>query len=391
MELSLEKRQYKRLCAALRMALVTGTEQEALDAIDALKPMRGMATAKELTDFLERACVWSSCKVVDAIFSELGPIPYKGWALALALRCDREDIAMDLKARRINLLEDPDVPKEALDHNLLVVELTRGDMTGSSPRLFQDPQGRSVCSEIFRPFAPHEELLGSDYSRGTDVTKSCELIAKLANEQAFIPIVFDDLFRAALACASRAFASPASYVPGTPEACLDLAKAMLELHKQKLGGTERIEKLLGDLIVPSQDERLIIFICEQAPAVFYDQLCSQSWLRKNVGLVRRMVAHLVPGTEYQNGVLMSVLASGACFDQLEDLLGWKDTFTPGNLDRAIDAASEAGHAEIAAWLLTLRQDLSDTDKAQEATQHPEDSPKEGPGGEDLGELSDLLL
>ena len=148
------------------------------------------------------------------------------------------------------------------------------------------------------------------------------------------------------------------------------------------------------MVVPNQDERLIVWICEKAPEVFYDRLCSQSWLKKNVGLVRRMVAHLTPGTEYQNGVLLSVLAGGACFDQLEDLLGWQNTYTPANLDRAIDAASEAGHAEIAAWLLTLRQDLSDTAKSvEDAKAEEEPEQKEAPQDDegDLGDLSDLLL
>lgn len=394
MEMSVEKRHYKRLAAELRMALVSGTDEEALSAIKELAPLRGQATAKELTDFLERACVWASRDIVDAIFSYLGPIPYRGWALALALRCGREDIAYDLKARRTNLLEDPEIPEDLPERPLLIHDLTRGDMTGSSPKLFEDPEGRSVTSEIFRTFGPAEELVGADYSRGTDVRRSCELVAKLANDQSFIPIVFDDLFRAALACASRAYAYPTSYVPGTAESCLDLVDALLELWRQHLGGTDRIPELLGRMIVPNQDERLIVFICEKAPEVFYEKLCSQSWLRKNVGLVRRMVAHLVPGTEYQNGVLLTVLAKGACFDQLEDLLGWQNTYTAANLDRAIDAASEAEHAEIAAWLLTLRQDLADTEKtAEEAKAEEEPAQKEAPqdGGEDLGDLSDLLL
>ena len=107
MELSVEKRHYKRLAAELRMALVSGTDEEALSVIKELVPLRSYATPKELVDFLERACVWASREVVDAIIADLGPIPYCGWALALALRCDREDIAYDLKARRVNLLEDP--------------------------------------------------------------------------------------------------------------------------------------------------------------------------------------------------------------------------------------------------------------------------------------------
>lgn len=394
MELSVEKRHYKRLAAELRMALVSGTDEEALSAIKELVPLRSYATPKELVDFLERACVWASREVVDAIIADLGPIPYCGWALALALRCDREDIAYDLKARRVNLLEDPEIPESLPERSLLIHDLTRGDMTGSSPKLFEDPQGRSVTSEIFRTFGPSEELVGADYSRGTDARRSCELVAKLANDQSFIPVVFDDIFRAALACASRAHAYPASYVPGTAESCIELADALLELWRQHLGGTERIPELLGRMVVPNQDERLIVWICEKVPEVFYDRLCSQSWLKKNVGLVRRMVAHLTPGTEYQNGVLLSVLAGGACFDQLEDLLGWQNTYTPANLDRAIDAASEAGHAEIAAWLLTLRQDLSDTAKSvEDAKAEEEPEQKEAPQDDegDLGDLSDLLL
>lgn len=391
MELTVEKRQYKRLASALRIALVEGTDEEALSAIQAIKPLRDLASPKELTDFLERASVWSSRAVVDAIFSELGPIPYRGWALALALRCDREDIAYDLKARRVNLLEDPQIPKELPEYNLVCQDLTRGDLTASSPRILKDPQGRSVSSEVFRSFGDSEELLGSDYSRSTDIVRTCELVAKLANDQSFLDIVFDDLFRAAVACASRAFAHPSSYAPETPKACLDLADAMLSLHRQNLGGTKRMEELLGQMVAPGQDERLIVFICEKAPEVFYSELCSQSWLRKDVGLVRRMVPHLGEGTEYQNGILLSVLAQGGCFDQLEDMLGWQHTFTPANLDRAIDAASEAGHAEIAAWLLALRRDISDTAEAADAPQHEGAAASEKAAEDDLGDLSDLLL
>ena len=60
MELSVEKRHYKRLAAELRMALVSGTDEEALSAIKELVPLRSYATPKELVDFLERACVWAS-------------------------------------------------------------------------------------------------------------------------------------------------------------------------------------------------------------------------------------------------------------------------------------------------------------------------------------------
>ena len=52
-----------------------------------------------------------------------------------------------------------------------------------------------------------------------------------------------------------------------------------------------------------------------------------------------------------NGKLLELLAADGRMAQLEELGSWENTLTAGNVDAAMQAASAAGHAEAAAWLL----------------------------------------
>lgn len=393
MELTCEIRRYKRLMAEVRIQIVNGNDEETCAALKAVEPYLSQISPFEKVDLLERACLWSSKEIVDTLFDTLAPFVYRGWALALALRSGREEIARDLLRRGVDLLEDPTIPLGTPNRDELVRRLTRGGLTEVSKELFENPFAVSVTRGAFVPPSNSEALLGANYSRGYSIVTTVALIEKIASEGRFSAVVFDDLLRTALLLASSAHRNPASYPPETAESCLTLARALLKMCSNNKGDTERIDAVAARFITPDTDENTMAFICECAPQVFYQKLAGADWLQKNTDLVRAMVNHLTPGTQYQNGVLLRVLARGACLDELKEMRPWKNTFTSANINAAIDAASEAGHAEVAAWLLTVAQGVNDSKKGAAAHAKPQakSDQDERDDRDDLGDLSDLLL
>jgi len=178
----------------------------------------------------------------------LEPFPYRGWALALALRCAREDVARYLLGRGVDLLEDDRREDKYRPVSAYETHLSRHDLTRSSSRLLLNPFGRSVATEVFSPFSGNEQLLGGAFSTTTDIAATCDLVGRLACEGAFDPVVFDDLLRASVAHASDVMDAARNYAPYAIDACLGLAERMIRLWHENGQGGDGADLVLGGFV-----------------------------------------------------------------------------------------------------------------------------------------------
>lgn len=366
-----------------REALVAGSDERAIAHIRALAPVWKDVSPTEAVDLLERAATFGSASVMQALYESFGEFVYESWALALALRCANEDTARFLLDRGVDLLDNVRPP--TMFRALLPNEatFTRFALTRRSPTLFLNPMDPTMSTEVFEPFRgrANEHLAGSAYERETDLSATCDLVARLASEGRFDAVVFDDLFRAAMVRAWHALRHEGEHDEECAETCLAFGTRMLEMYHMHGQGDEYIRLILGNLIVPKVHPRIVEFVCDEAPDVFLERLEALKWLQRDVELVARMVPHLEPAGEELNGRLLLVLARAGRMAELEQLASWSDTLTTANVDTAMLAASEAGHAQAAAWLLAHRPRSGEPVGA--------DANQGGPVG--LDDLSDLLL
>ena len=343
----------EQLAAQARSIIVTGDEQASVDAFASLAPIYDQVAPVQAVDLLERACVFGSTRVVSAAYEAFPEFVYESWALALALRCANEPVARLLLDRGVDLLgsvHQPTTYRALLPHE---GTFTRFDLTRQSPTLFLNPMDPTVSTEVFEPFRgrANESLASPAYRKDTDLAATCDLVARLASEGCFDAVVFDDLLRAALVRAWHALRHEGQHDEEVAETCLSFANRMLEMYHMRGQGYESLSRILGNLIVPKAHPRIIEFVCEQAPDVFLERLHALSWLQKEDELVAGMVDHLSPSTEEHNGNLLIMMAKNGRMPQLEALSSWEDTLTASNVEAAMEAASKAGHAEAAAWLL----------------------------------------
>lgn len=363
-----------RLLAVTRDTYASGRLAESVILSVMCLEARADLTSAELVDLLERACVYGPLPLVQVVYEQLGPFVYRGWALALALRCAREDVARYLLGRGVDLLEDVEVGELYRAIAAHESSLSRFDLTRSSPNLLLNPLEHSVSTEVFAPFSGTEQLMGSAYATSCDIAATCDLVGRLAGEGAFDSVAFDDLLRAALARAQEVMRDPAGQPDYALEALLGLAREMLGLRRERGLGSDYVDLIMGNLITPQAARGLVAFICEEAPRVFLGRLRSLSWLRARPELVRDMVPHLSPGTTEQNDALLAVLAANGYLDEVRVVASWPDALSSDGLDAAIEAASRGGWAECASWLLARRREAS------------RDLPEEG-----LGPLAGLAL
>ncbi|RRF91326.1 MAG: hypothetical protein DUD33_00625 [Coriobacteriaceae bacterium] len=329
---------------------------EALAAIAALAPRVAEVSATEAVDLLERAATFGPVAVVDAVWDAFdGDFAYTGWALALALRCANEDVARDLMARGVDILGDYRKPRKVRALMPHEGTFTRFDLTRESPTLFLNNMDHTVCTEVFEPFTGMEQLAGRPFSRKLDMARTCACVLSIASDGLFDATAFDDVFRAAMVRAWHALRHPSSRDPKLADVCFGLGRSLLELHRTRGMGDGNIELVLGNLIVPRADEDVVAFVCDVAPEVFLGRLSMLDWLRQDVGLVRRMVPHLRPGTPAQNAPLLKIMAEQGFMAELEVVAGWPGALDPESARAAMEAASAAGHAEAATWLLARVQ------------------------------------
>lgn len=330
--------------------------REALAAVSALAPFVEAVSATEAVDLLERASAFGQVNVLDAVWDAFdGDFAYTGWALALALRCANEDAARDLLSRGVDLLGDFRKPRKLRALMPHEGTFTRFDLTRESPTLFLNNMDHTVSTEVFEPFGGVEQLAGKPYARNTSVADACACVFRLAQDGLFDATAFDDLFRAAVVRAWHALRHPTSRDPQTAEACFGLGRRMLALHRERGMGDANVELVLGNLVVPRADRSVIGFVCKNAPDVFLGRMMALDWLRADVDLLRAMVPLLSPGTPAQNAELLRIMAAAGHMPELQTVAAWPHALDPASADAAIQAASAAGHAEAAAWLLARKQ------------------------------------
>ena len=330
--------------------------REALAAVSALAPFAEAVSATEAVDLLERASAFGQVNVLDAVWDAFdGDFAYTGWALALALRCANEDAARDLLSRGVDLLGDFRKPRKLRALMPHEGTFTRFDLTRESPTLFLNNMDHTVSTEVFEPFGGVEQLAGKPYARKTSVADACACVFRLAQDGLFDATAFDDLFRAAVVRAWHALRHPTSRDPQTAEACFGLGRRMLALHRERGMGDANVELVLGNLVVPRADRSVIGFVCKNAPDVFLGRMMALDWLRADVDLLRAMVPLLSPGTPAQNAELLRIMAAAGHMQELQTVAAWPHALDPASADAAIQAASAAGHAEAATWLLARKQ------------------------------------
>lgn len=330
--------------------------REALAAVSALAPFAEAVSATEAVDLLERASAFGQVNVLDAVWDAFdGDFAYTGWALALALRCANEDAARDLLSRGVDLLGDFRKPRKLRALMPHEGTFTRFDLTRESPTLFLNNMDHTVSTEVFEPFGGVEQLAGKPYALKTSMANACACVFRLAQDGLFDATAFDDLFRAAVVRAWHALRHPTSRDPQTAEACFGLGRRMLALHRERGMGDANVELVLGNLVVPRADRSVIGFVCKNAPDVFLGRMMALDWLRADVDLLRAMVPLLSPGTPTQNAELLRIMAAAGHMPELQTVAAWPHALDPASADAAIQAASAAGHAEAAAWLLARKQ------------------------------------
>ena len=330
--------------------------REALAAVRALASFAEAVSATEAVDLLERASAFGQVDVVDAVWDAFdGDFAYTGWALALALRCACEDAARDLLSRGVDLLGDFRKPRKLRALMPHEGTFTRFDLTRESPTLFLNNMDHTVSTEVFEPFTGVEQLAGKPYARKTSVSDACACVYRIARDGLFDATVFDDLFRAAVVRAWHALRHPTSRDPQTAEVCFDLGRRMLALHRTRGMGDANVELVLGNLVVPRADRAVVGFVCKNAPDVFLGRMMALDWLRADVDLLRAMVPQLGPGTPAQNAELLRIMAAAGHMQELQTVAAWPHALDPASADAAIKAASAAGHAEAATWLLARKQ------------------------------------
>ena len=343
----------EQLTAQARETIVTGDEQASVDALLALAPAYASVAPVQAVDLLERACVFGTARVVSAAYEAFPEFVYESWALALALRCANEPVARLLLDRGVDLLggvHQPTTYRALLPHE---GTFTRFGLTRQSPTLFLNPMDPTVSTEVFEPFRDRANacLATPAYRKDTDLASTCDLVARLASEGCFDAVVFDDLLRAALVRAWHALRHEGQRDEAVAETCLAFASRMLEMYHMRGQSEQSLHRILGSLIVPKVHPRIVEFVCEVAPDVFLERLHELSWLKKEDGLVASMVGHLSPSIEEHNGTLLLLMAKNGRMPQLETMSSWENTLTSRNVDMAMEAASKAGHAEAATWLL----------------------------------------
>lgn len=367
----------------------------------------------EAVDLLERAAARGRRDAVDALYDAFGgrypdghPFAYESFALALALRYAREDIARDLLGRGVDLLAKPRLPRGMRAMLPPDDTFTRFGLTRHNPTLFLNPMDPTVSTEVFRDPHTHEQLAGAPYLPPRNLAASCDLVRRLAGEGLFEATVYDDLFRAALTAAWHALRH-GDKDEATAATCLDLCDDLLALHRAhgcELGGHSpagnspiaggsfgdgnpattggsfgdaRIFTLMEKMIVPRGDRRIALWVCERSPRVFLHALARLDWLRADTPLVRdaaRAVVHAFSTDTGTHGApsdtsigtssgtssssvpasdiacLLTTLAAAGELSPLKAVADFPQVDSAA-LNAALEAASTAGHADVSAWLL----------------------------------------
>ncbi len=350
--------QVEMLVTAAREALDAHDATASVEAIRSLAPVSADIDPVDSVDLLERACCYGMLPAVEAAYECIGPFVFDAWALALAMRCAHEDVARWMVARGVDLLGD--VRTTLATRRWLPHEgrFTRFDYTRSAPTLLKNPMDPTVTFEVFRDFKGTEQLTGGPFQATFDLEAACACVARMARDDVFEETVYVDLFRSVTIRAWHALRHASSRDEDIAETCFALGAQLYAWHRELGLGDERIDRIMGDLVVPRADVGVFAFVCESAPDVFLDRLVATTWMAEEPELVRSMVAHLAPGSPEGNAALVELLARNGYMAELRRVGEWPGMLDLDTVNRAMEVASAAGHAEVAAWLLSRRSQLA---------------------------------
>ena len=301
-------------------------------------------SAVERIDILERAAIGSGAGIVQHVIDVLRP-PYAGFAYALSLRYANEGAARFFARNAYDLLEDaPDEGREQ--------KLERFDLTRSSPNLLLDLVAPSVATEVFSAPCESEQLTGPDFPQTTDLAATCELVLDLVSRGSFDSVVVDDLFRAAIAEVHMLKGVPAGNDHDFSSILIDFCGRMLDLHRTYGFGSTYLDLLLANLIRPHVSPEVVAFIAAKAPETMLSALETRHWLRSDMELVKRIARAFPADSKEKAGPLVVRLAEMGAVSELSHVLSWPKVLTPEVTVRAVDAATDKGHAECALLLLS---------------------------------------
>lgn len=308
-------------------------------------------------DLLERAAAAGNLDAVKALYEIFPFFVYQTFALVLAMRCGHEDVARWLiDEKDVDLLANINKPTNVRMMLPPNTTFTRSGLTRLSTYLFLNPQDPTMSTYVFEPFSGYETLDGPDYEYPFDIEVTCDIVRRMSKDNLFDATVFDDLFRAIMMRGWRCLRHADSRDEATAEICFSLGWDMIQMHRELGYGDERMADLLGSFIVPRGPVEMIEFICEHAPYIFYEKLTELSWLQAEHETVSQMVDILVPGTDEQNELLLTIVAANNYLDKIKVMQAWDCDLTKSAYDAAIIAASDEGHPEVATYLLTSKQD-----------------------------------
>lgn len=301
-------------------------------------------THVERIDVLERAAISSGADIVERVIDVLRP-PYAGFAYALSLRYANEQAARFFAHNAYDLLEDaPDEGREQ--------RLERFDLTRSSPNLLLDLVAPSVATEVFSAPCASEQLTGPDFPQMTDLAATCELVLDLVSKGSFDSVVVDDLFRAALAEVHMLKGAPVGKDHDAAAILLDFCGRMLDLHRTYGFGSTYLDLLLANLITPHVSPNVVEFVAASAPETMLSALETRHWLKSDTELVKRIARAFPADSQKKAGPLVVRLAEMGATSELAHVLSWPHVLTPEVTVRAVDAATDKGHAECALLLLS---------------------------------------
>ncbi len=339
-------------------------------------------TPVELVDLLERSCTFGPKDLVAVVTVRLGPFAYRGWALLLALRAGREDVARLLLSEGATLLEEPACGRYHRTGSR-VASVCRNCLTSQSPAIWDALRERTMGVEVFRPFTGTEQLEGSSFSTLRDVAATADAVARLAREGAFCEDDLLDLCRGSLVAAWDALADPRHHEDYAPEATLALFSELCGMLSPDGAPEPRLAHLLSTALVPEVPPRVAAAIAKAAPAVVLHAVEKGLWPATEVSSLRRLLPHLSAGTEGQNGALLAIFASNGCYDEIDVLATWERTLTSKNLKAATRAAAEAGHSEAATILAAFSVDagvVAGNDASRQGTHGSRPADDQGLGG-----------
>ncbi len=312
----------------------------------AIQPYVGQIAPDDAVSLLDAAAAYCDYKVVDELFKMFGKFEFVASALCHAIGKGDTQMAIDLAKRGATLdleLNDMQIPGDT-DH----------DKANRRTRYL----GRYLADDTFKYIGSGRALtfnaanVSGFIYRLCNTPRSHTTIVALANEEL---LTSRDLKGLCLSAASEGKYDLARELIGM--GALNGSKVLIEVNRPGVPRMVPIQDV-EDLLYPGCDRACAEFVCGSVP----DRVSgcwANAYLSEDPETVRVMVPHLKSEDVLDKASLMELLARNDYRDELQTVAGWDGALTAENLQRAIEAASDAGHVGTSAWLLQKKRELPD--------------------------------